>query len=99
MIPFTEWIKVNNCTTEFSFRKVEAPNQDKFFISTAGAEKDNISFDMIMTPQGKWSIIGPVPEFIMQLKLQLVKIIEKHCLLTPVSYFDPNLFNRQPSFN
>ena len=94
MIPFTEWIKINNCTTKFNFRKVQSPNQDKFFISMIDAERNNISFDMVMNPQGKWSIVRPVPQSIMQVKEQLINIIEKHCALKPISFFAPNNFNK-----
>lgn len=94
MIPFTESIKINNRSTEFTFRKVQAPNQDKFFISMVDAEKNNISFDMIMNPEGKWSIIKPAPEFIVQAQEQLIRLIEKHCSLKPLPFFVLNDVNK-----
>ena len=88
MIPFSEWIKINNHVVEFNFRKVHAPNQDKFFISLVDEDKKNISFDMVMSSEGKWNIIKPAPESIVQLKEQLIKIVEKHCSVKPMFAFD-----------
>ena len=88
MTPFTEWIKVNNYPTEFNFRKIQTPDHDKFFISVVDHQGiSNISFDITMTRQGKWNIIKPVPEYILLLKEQLIKIIQKHCALTPIPFF------------
>jgi hypothetical protein len=86
MIPFNAWIKINNCPTEFSFRKVHAPNQDKFFITMMDSDSNNISFDMIMNSDGKWSIFKPAPEAIVAIKEKLIKIIEKHCSLKPILF-------------
>lgn len=95
MIPFSEWIKINDRPTQFNFRKVYAPNHDKFFISMIDAQKNNISFDMVKSSDGKWNIIKPAPELIMQVKEQLIKIIEKQCALKPLFSFDrSNDFNR-----
>jgi len=88
MIPFTEWIKVDNFPTEFNFRKVYVPNRDKFFVSTADAEKNNISFDIEMNVDGKWHILNPAPQFIIQIKEQLIAILVKHCRLQPVYPWD-----------
>lgn len=99
MIPFTEWIRIENRPTEFNFRKVHAPNHDKFFISMVDSGKNHISFDMVMNTQGKWAIIRPAPETVIQVKEQLIRIIEKHCSLNPVSYFDPNYFNKLTVLN
>ncbi len=88
MIPFTEWIKVNNLLTEFNFRKVQSPNQDKFFITVVESGRDNISFDMTMSPRGQWNIVRPAPEYIVGLKEKLVETIEKHCTLNLIPFFN-----------
>jgi hypothetical protein len=88
MTPFTEWIKVNNCPTEFSFRRIQAPLHDKFFILMVDPQgMDNISFDMTRSPQGEWNIVRPIPDYIGFLKEQLVKIIEKHCQLIAIPFY------------
>ena len=100
MTPFTEWIKVDNYPTEFNFRKVHAPNQDKFFITMADTKSNTISFEMIMTSEGKWSIVKPVSESIVAIKDQLIKSIEKHCDLQPMFTLNkPNDYERRYSFN
>ena len=87
MTPFTEWIRVNNHPTEFNFRKIHAPQHDKFFISTIDPRGSiNVCFDLIMTPQGQWNIIKPVPDYIELLKEQLIKIIKKHCDLIAIPF-------------
>ena len=100
MTPFTEWIKIDNYPTEFNFRKVHAPNHDKFFITMVDAKRNTVSFDMIMTLEGKWSIIKPVSEVILQIKEQLIKIIEKNCALQPISSLTkPNSYERRYFLN
>ena len=87
MTPFTEWIKIDNYPTEFNFRKIHTPHQDKFFITTVDEQRKNISFDITMDIEGKWNIIKPAPEFILLLKELLIKILEKHCGLQPTPIF------------
>ena len=85
MTPFTASIKINNRLTEFNFRKVLSPQQDKFFISTVDPRGTSICFDMTMNPQGQWNIVKPVPDYVEQIKGQLIKIVSDHChlIMTP----------------
>jgi hypothetical protein len=53
MIPFTEWIKLNNRKIAFNFRKIQAPNQEKFFITGEDSEKNIFSFDIILNEDKK----------------------------------------------
>jgi len=87
MAPFTEWTRVNNHPTEFNFRKIVSPQQDKFFITTVDPQGAiNVCFDITMTPQGHWNIIKPVPDYIGLLKERLIKILKKHCNLIPIPF-------------
>lgn len=95
MTPFTEWIKIDNYPTEFNVRKVHIANQDKFFISTADANKKAVSFEMTLNSDGKWNITKPAPEYILQIKELLINMLQKHCSLQPLSMF---AFERPKSF-
>jgi hypothetical protein len=78
MTPFTEWIKWNNQNIAFNFRKIQSPNQEKFFITGEDSEKNPIAFDVILNEDKKWIIVQPAPESILQIKEQFVSLIKKH---------------------
>ena len=78
MIPFSEWIKLNGGSVEFSFRKIDCPHLDKYFISTLDAKRNNFSFDMVLSHEGKWNILQPAPDAILKLKEQLINIIKRN---------------------
>ncbi len=79
MIPFSEWVELNSRSVEFNFRKIDSPHQDKYFITTVDAKKrNNFSFDMVFSPEGKWNILQPAPDANLKLKEQLINIIKRH---------------------
>ena len=78
MPTFKEQLKLNNQTAEFSFTRIKTPDQQKFFVTSVDPQKNNISFDMVLNHDGKWNIVQPAPEFILQIKEHLVNLIKKH---------------------
>ena len=78
MIPFSEWIKIYNRSVEFNFRKIDCPQQEKYFITTLDSTRNNFSFEMVHSKEGEWNILQPAPVAIFQLKEQLINIIKRH---------------------
>ena len=78
MFPFREWLKLKNDIVEFSFKKIQAPGFNKFVVTGLDADRNNVSFNIIQSQDGKWSIVQQVPESIYQIKEELVNVIKGH---------------------
>jgi len=78
MIPFSEFVTIDNKRIELKFRKIETSHQQKISITVVDFEKNHIAFDMIKDSYGKWNLLQPIPASILNIKGLLIDMIDAH---------------------
>ena len=75
MEKFPKNLSIENGKYSLTFYKIKIPSGWKFYVTLSSSEADVVSFDMT-EQNGKWRIIPPVPEWVMQQEARLSEIIK-----------------------
>jgi len=78
MVPFSEYVMINNRQIELKFLKIETTHQQRFSITVIDSEKIHSTFLMSRDSYGKWNLLQPIPAAILSIKHLIVEMINTH---------------------
>lgn len=76
-IHFTRLLKTSGRLREFNFRKIGGTPELLFHVDVSDDRGNRIMFRMQKAEKGQWTIISPVPQWIIEIENSLHNIIEK----------------------
>jgi hypothetical protein len=75
---FEATIRFGDVFYTFYFTEIRLSTGLKYFVRTKNPKKENIFFEIIQDPNGKWKLVQPVPDWILARESDLLSIIELH---------------------
>jgi hypothetical protein len=78
MVPFSEYVIIDNKRIELKFIKIETTHQQKFSITVIDSEKTHNSFLMARDSYGSWNLLQPIPKAILNIKHLIIEMINTH---------------------